>query len=68
MEFTDTAFLRSLRNEAERQAQFYGPRDRDLSANWAELASLAHHCMHEGSMLITIREKDTNPIPIKGGE
>lgn len=63
--------LRSLINEAGRQADFYSRRDGATSqcVFWTDLESLATEARRTNRALhISLREIDSNPLPIKACE
>lgn len=63
--------LRSLISEAGRQADFYSRRDgaTHQCTFWNDLEALAHEARRSGrALVITVREKDSIPIPIKPSE
>ena len=70
MELTERKTLASIRNEAERQSDFYRRKgEHQLENDWAivgELATLA--IQHGGCLLIEKRENHKTLIPIKGCE
>ncbi len=63
--------LRSLISEAGRQADFYSRRDgaNQQCTFWTDLEAIAHEARRSGlALVITVREKDSIPIPIKACE
>ena len=66
----DRRSLASLRNEAERQSEFYGSRgDEVLARIWGCIAEEATLAIQTNRwLLMNIREAVTSPIPIKACE
>lgn len=66
MELDDPQFLRSLRNEAGRQADFFSARNPDVSCDWRDLESLAHNALlHKRGLKILLSSPQDNPPIIK---
>lgn len=45
MDITSLAFIRSLRNEASRQAEFFDTRSPDLADQWKAVETVAHEAI-----------------------
>lgn len=71
MKVNSPNILRSVINEAGRQADFYSRRQgAELECEfWSELEALASEARRRGHALYIITwESSINPLPIKGGE
>ena len=71
MEVTSPNVLRSLTNEAGRQADFYNRRSgaETECEFWSELEALASEARRRSrALVITVREISNSPLPIKHGE
>lgn len=64
MEITSTSFIRSLRNEAGRQADFFRSRDGDVADTWRQIESIAHNALLTGSSLRIILSSELTEYPI----
>jgi hypothetical protein len=64
MDISESAFLRSLRNEAGRQADFFARRDPNTSASWRCIESLTHQALinQDTLRLILSSDQEDNPI------
>lgn len=67
----DFTVLRSLRNEAERQSEFYASRGQaHLSEFWSDLAAQSQLALQSPGQRwsLILSSSIENPIPIKAGE
>lgn len=64
MELSNASFLRSLRNEAGRQADFFASRDAEVSGLWRDVESLAHNALTNRKPLTLIVTPSQQRAPI----
>jgi hypothetical protein len=69
MDTSHVNFLRSLRNEASRQSDFFESRQREVSELWEELETLAHISLttKQPLRIVLLELKGTTTL-IKPGE